>query len=147
MLTGSLVNVKVVNLARIWDDILSNQKRPVSLVPSMVELLSIMEFFLIAFEFLRTGTLVYPKILTIIKNRLLKKVRKKQPNQKSDPPNKIVKKEASKKTGKNKAGSDNETDYNPNSDSDSKPKRKTAKGNTSTKDAQAQQQEKPHWRY
>ena len=73
---------------------------------------------------------------------LLKKFRKNQANQKSDPPNKKVKKEASKKKGKNKAGSDNETDYNPNSDSDSKPKRKTAKGNTSTKDAQAQQRQK-----
>ena len=64
---------------------------------------------------------------------LLKKFRKKQANQKSDPPNKKVKKEASKKKGKNKAGSDNETDYNPNSDSDSKPKRKTAKVNTKLK--------------
>ena len=73
---------------------------------------------------------------------LLKKFRKKQANQKSDPPNKKVKKEASKKKGKNKAGSDNETDYNPNSDSDSKPKRKTAKANTSAKDAQAQQRQK-----
>ena len=74
---------------------------------------------------------------------LLKKFRKKQANQKSDnPPNKKVKKESSKKKGKNKAGSDNETDYNPNSDSESKPKRKTAKGNTSNKDAEAQERQK-----
>ena len=74
---------------------------------------------------------------------LLKKFRKKQANQKADPPNKKVKKEPSKKKGRNKAGSDNESDYNPNSDSETKPKRKTAKSAAnSAQDAQARERQK-----
>ena len=75
---------------------------------------------------------------------LLETFKKKQAQKQSqDPPNKKVKKEATKKKGrpfKVKNGSDNETDYNPNSGSESKPKRKPTKEKTA--DAQAKERQK-----